>query len=195
MEAEKMIALVRAELAESFELKEALAQDMAPQISEAAALLIDCLQSGSKVLAFGNGGSAADAQHIAAELVVRFEKDRRPLPAMALTTDSSILTAAANDYGYEGVFSRQVDALADSGDVAIAISTSGKSPNVLAAVRSARERGCAVLALTGAERAELAELADVALVVPSRRTARIQEMHVTIIHVLCYLVEMEIAGS
>ncbi len=131
----------------------------------------------------GNGGSAADAQHFAAELVGRFEKERRAFPAIALTTDSSALTATGNDYGFERIFARQVEALATSGDVLIAVSTSGNSPNIIAAVMQARKIGCQTIAMTGATGKKLASVCDAAVLVPSTRTARIQEAHITIIHI------------
>jgi D-sedoheptulose 7-phosphate isomerase len=141
----------------------------------------------------GNGGSAADAQHIAAEFVGRYETERRALPAIALTTDTSALTALANDYGFERVFARQVEALAQPGDCLIAISTSGNSPNVIAAVMTARSLGCRVIGMTGAKGKKLASLSDACLMVPSDRTARIQEAHITIAHIWCELVDEAVA--
>lgn len=151
----------------------------------------DAVQAGNKLLFFGNGGSAADAQHLAAELVVRYRHDRRAIPAIALTTDTSTLTAGANDLGYDRVFSRQVEALARPGDVAIGITTSGRSPNVLAALEAAREMGVRTVAFTGADGGDLARLVDEVLIVPSRVTARIQEMHLTFGHLLCGALELE----
>ena len=145
----------------------------------------DTIAAGRKLLLCGNGGSAADAQHIAAELVGRFVRERAPLPAIALTVDTSILTAVGNDYGFEHVFSRQVAALGAAGDLLVAISTSGKSPNVLAAAREARARGVKIIGMTGQDGGPLAELCDVSLRNPSRNTARIQECHITIGHLLC----------
>jgi len=154
-------------------------------IAAAAELMRDAVLAGKKVLVCGNGGSAADAQHIAAELVGRFVIERRPLPAIALTTDTSALTAIANDYGYEHVFSRQVDALGAEGDVLVAITTSGTSKNVVAAVEVARRRGMKVIGMTGAKGAAFVASCDAGVAVPSNVTARIQECHITIGHLLC----------
>ncbi len=150
---------------------------------------IAALQAGNKLIFFGNGGSAADAQHLAAELVVRFNADRAPLAAMALTTDSSILTAGANDFGYDTVFECQVRALGRKGDVAIGLSTSGNSANVVRALEAARELGLATAAFSGGDGGRLAGLADALLMVPSTSTARIQEMHITLGHMLCDVLE------
>jgi len=158
-------------------------------ISDAAEALIECYGRGAKVIVFGNGGSAADSQHFAAELMVRFEKERRSLAVVALTTDSSILTATANDYSFEDIFSRQIDALGNDSDVAVAISTSGSSKNVLKAVRTATRRGIKVIALTGSGGGELAKAADISISVNEKNTARIQEVHIVIIHMLSKLVE------
>jgi D-sedoheptulose 7-phosphate isomerase len=159
------------------------------QIDEAANVLIVCLKAGGKILVCGNGGSAADAQHLAAEFVGRYENERRALPAIALTTDTSALTALANDYDFERVFARQVEALARPGDCLIAISTSGNSRNVIAAVMTARSIGCMVIGLTGANGKKLAALCDAAIMVPSSRTSRIQEAHIAIAHVWCEMVD------
>ncbi|MFH1664641.1 MAG: SIS domain-containing protein [Candidatus Omnitrophota bacterium] len=158
-------------------------------IVKAAALLAECCRSGGKVIVFGNGGSAADSQHMAAELVVRFEKERKSIPCIALTTDTSVLTAVANDYDYNRVFSRQIEALAGPLDVAVAISTSGNSGNILEAVKAARARKTAVIALTGRDGGLLAGEADIPIVVKAESTARIQEVHVMIIHILCKILE------
>lgn len=158
-------------------------------IEEVAARIISCLEAGNKVLLFGNGGSAADAQHLAAELVVRYRRNRRALPAIALTTDTSILTAGANDFGYEGVFARQIEALARDGDIAIGLSTSGASPNVIAALRAAKDRRCVAIAFTGASGGMCAAAADLAILAPADVTAHVQECHITVGHILCELVE------
>ncbi len=150
------------------------------------------IRSGGKLLLFGNGGSAADAQHIAAELVIRYHSDRPAIAAIALTTDTSALTAGANDLGFESVFSRQLEALGRPGDVAVGISTSGRSPNVLAALRLARARGLSTTGLTGGDGGELRALCDSALIVPSRVTARIQEIHIFLGHVLCKALEQRL---
>jgi D-sedoheptulose 7-phosphate isomerase len=158
-------------------------------IRECAALIDESFARGNKILICGNGGSAADAQHIAAEFVGRYETERAALPAIALTTDTSALTALANDYDFERIFARQVDALAREGDLLIAISTSGNSPNVIAAVMKARQKGCRILGMTGAKGKKLASLCDRAVLVPSERTARIQEAHITIAHIWCEIID------
>lgn len=158
-------------------------------IESCGKLIIETLQNGGKILICGNGGSAADAQHFAAELTGRYETERKALPAIALTTDTSALTAIANDYSFERVFARQVEALASKGDLLIGISTSGNSPNVIAAVMTARSAGCKILGLTGSAGKKLASLSDACYMSPSTRTARIQEAHITIIHILCEMVD------
>ena len=164
-----------------------------PQIEECAKIILDTVKAGGKILICGNGGSAADAQHIAAEFVGRYETERKALPAIALTTDTSALTALANDYNFERVFARQVEALSHPGDCLIAISTSGNSPNVVAAVMEARSRGCKIVGMTGAKGKKLASLCDATLMVPSDRTARIQEGHITVAHIWCELVDEAIS--
>ena len=171
----------------------ALIRDCSTQIDECAAIILDTVRRGGKILICGNGGSAADAQHIAAEFVGRYETERRALPAIALTTDTSALTALANDYDFERIFARQVDALAADGDCLIGISTSGNSPNVIAAVMAARRKGCRIVGMTGANGKKLAALCDAALMVPSERTARIQEAHITVAHVWCELVDESVS--
>ena len=151
--------------------------------------MADAISRGGKVLAFGNGGSAADAQHFAAELVGRYRRERRALPAIALTTDTSTLTSVANDYGFDEVFSRQVEALGKAGDVALAISTSGSSPNVLRAVEAASSLSIATIGLSGRDGGPLADSCEVSLVVSHEETPRIQEVHAVVIHLLCRLVE------
>lgn len=158
-------------------------------IERCASLIVETLEAGKKILLCGNGGSAADAQHIAAEFVGRYETERRAFPAIALTTDTSALTALANDYDFEKIFARQVEALADSGDCLIAISTSGNSPNVIAAVMTARQKGTRIIGMTGANGKKLAALSDACLLVPSERTARIQEVHITAAHIWCEIVD------
>jgi phosphoheptose isomerase len=147
------------------------------------------LASGGKVLAFGNGGSASDAQHLTAELVGRFQKDRAGFSAVALAADTSLLTSLANDYGFEQVFARQIEALGKPGDVAFAISTSGASPNVVAALNTARSRGLRTIALTGRDGGEAGRLAEIHINVPDSCTARVQEVHITLIHAICEIVE------
>ena len=158
-------------------------------ILEAARLLRSCLAGGGKVMLFGNGGSAADAQHWAAELSGRYLRERKGLAAVALTTDTSVLTAVANDFGYDRVFARQVEALARPGDVAVGISTSGHSPNVLLALKEARSAGAGTVAVLGRDGGVIAREADVALVYPASETPRIQEFHAVLGHLLCSLVE------
>lgn len=170
---------------------------LAPKIAAAAARLAEAVSSGGRILACGNGGSAADAQHFAAELVGRFERERPGMAAIALTTDTSALTAIANDYGFDEMFARQIAALGRAGDVLLGISTSGNSPNVLRAVAAAQENGLSVVALTGREGGDIAAAltsADIELRVPSERTARIQEVHALIVHCLCDLIDAEIHG-
>ena len=163
-------------------------------IYTAGVIVTEALEVGNKVLLCGNGGSAADAQHIAAELTGRFKIERQPLPAIALTTDTSALTAIANDYGYDQVFSRQVEALAQTGDVVIGISTSGNSPNVVYALKKAKEIGCKTIGLSGKGGGEMNNVCDLNIIVPSDDTARIQEMHILIGHILCQLVDNEYRG-
>ena len=182
-------ARVQQAMAESAALKTRFAAEQAETVVAAARMLAEVFQKGGKVLIFGNGGSAADAQHLAAEFVNRFEIERPPLAAVALTTDTSILTAVANDYDFLEVFAKQVRALGRAGDAALGISTSGNSPNVVAGLQVARELGLKTLALSGREGGPVAAAAEVALVVPSRRTPRIQEVHITIGHILCDLVD------
>ena len=166
--------------------------DQSGQLLLIADVIAESLHSKRKVLTFGNGGSAADAQHMVAELVGRFTRERRALAAIALTTDTSVLTAIANDYSYEQVFARQLEALAEPGDVAVAISTSGSSPNVLAATRKAKEMGLKTVGLTGQAGGTLAALADHCLCV-GNGTARAQEGHITAIHIICEIVECRIS--
>ncbi len=154
-------------------------------------LISDCLKSGGKLLLFGNGGSAADAQHLAAEFVGRFRAERRALPAIALTTDASILTAVGNDYGFDQIFSRQIQALGEANDVAIGISTSGNSPNVIAGMQEASKQKLKTIGLAGNDGGAVAKAADVRIVISSANTARIQECHITIGHILCELVEKD----
>ncbi|MBI3265351.1 MAG: D-sedoheptulose 7-phosphate isomerase [Acidobacteria bacterium] len=180
--------LVREIFAETVRLHEQVAANV-DAVVQAAGALAEALTQGRKVLAFGNGGSAADAQHFAAELVGRFVRERPALAAIALSTDTSVLTSIGNDYGFDRIFARQIEALGVTGDVALAISTSGSSSNVLAACRLARERGLVVIALTGRDGGELGRLADIHLNVPHASTARVQEVHRTLLHAICELVE------
>ncbi len=161
-----------------------------PVVAQATRLCVDALKSGQKILLCGNGGSAADAQHIAAELVGRFQTERRGLPGIALTTDTSALTAIGNDYGYEQVFARQVEALARPGDVLVAYSTSGHSRNVILAVQRARELGCRVLCMLGRDGGALRELGDVSVIIPAPLTVQIQEMHLMVGHMICHGIDV-----
>jgi D-sedoheptulose 7-phosphate isomerase len=174
---------------ESADLKLRFIRQNAEVLQQAVKLIVEAFKAGNKVLLFGNGGSAADAQHIAAEFVNRFLIERPPLPAIALTTDTSILTSISNDYGYADSFAKQVKALGKEGDVAIGISTSGAAANVIKAVRVAKEMGLKTLGLTGMDGGELSKVVDLAIVVDSQVTPRIQEVHITIGHVLCDMVD------
>lgn len=184
-----MKKIIETELKESISVKKEVLEKLTPQIETAATLLINTLKSGNKILFFGNGGSAADAQHLAAELIGRYRNNRPALPAIALTTDSSILTCLANDFGFETIFARQIEGLAKKGDLAVGLSTSGNSPNVLIGLKKAQELGCSTLALLGCSGGTIAPEVDLALTIPSKITARIQECHITIGHILCRLIE------
>jgi D-sedoheptulose 7-phosphate isomerase len=184
-----MINEIQAQLKDHRAVVELMERDMTPLIAEMGILLCDAFNRGHKLLVMGNGGSAADSQHFVAEIVGRFKMERKALPAVALSTDTSILTAIGNDYGFDCVFSRQVEALAAPGDVVVGISTSGNSPNVLKALNLAKERGCRTIGLLGKDGGSIKPACDLALVVPSSDTPRIQEGHATIIHIVCDLVE------
>ena len=183
---------------ESIAVKAAALKSILPAIEAGGQTMIDCLRSDGKVLSCGNGGSAGDAQHFSAELLNRFEMERPPLAAIALTTDSSTLTSIANDYSYAEVFSKQVAALGRKGDVLLAISTSGNSDNVIKAIAAAHERGMTVVALTGRDGGVMKDLyaeRDIEIRVPSERTARIQEVHLLVIHCLCDMIDHELYGE
>lgn len=180
---------IRDIILESIQVKEELLHTSLGKIVEIADAMIDALKKNGKVILFGNGGSASDSQHIAAELVGRFKKDRTALAGIALTTNTSILTSLANDYGYEIIFAKQIEALGKKNDIAIGISTSGKAKNVILGIKQAKKMGLKTIALTGADGGELAKIADVSLIVPSNITARIQEAHITIGHIICEIVE------
>jgi D-sedoheptulose 7-phosphate isomerase len=179
---------------ESLSVKQAILQsrELIETVAAVGAALAGALRGGRKIFFFGNGGSAADAQHLAAELVGRFERERRALPAIALGTNTSTLTAIGNDYSYEAVFARQLEALSSPGDVAVGISTSGRSPNVISAVRAGRKAGVITVGMTGLRGDELAASADYCVRVPSDKTPRIQEAHILIGHILCEIVEEEL---
>ena len=176
-------------LLESIQVKEELLHTSIGEIKQIADLMIECLKKGGKVILFGNGGSASDCQHIAAELIGRFKKDRTAMAALALTTNSSVLTSLANDYGYEVVFAKQIEALGQKNDIVIGISTSGKAKNVALGIKQAKKNGLKTIALSGGDGGEITKLADVSLIVSSAVTARIQEAHITIGHIVCELVE------
>lgn len=189
---------IRAHFTDSAQLKLAAVDELAPHIARAAVVMTECLLADGKILACGNGGSASDAQHFAAEMVGRFERERPELPAISLATDTSILTAVANDYDFAHVFARQVRALGRTGDVLLAISTSGNSGNVVAAVDAAHERGLRIVALTGKGGGRIGELItadDVHLCVPHTVTARIQEVHLLTIHCLCDAIDSSLLGD
>lgn len=182
------------ELRESAELKIRCTEVLPDAIARAAEMLVDCFRAGGKVMLCGNGGSAADSQHIAAEFMGRFKKERPAIPAIALSTNTSTITALANDYGYGVTFKRQLEGLGKRGDVAIGISTSGNSDNVYEALLSAKKMGLSIITMTGKDGGKIAGLADVALKVPSRDTPRIQESHITAGHIICELIEDELFG-
>ncbi|MCX6772863.1 MAG: D-sedoheptulose 7-phosphate isomerase [Candidatus Micrarchaeota archaeon] len=168
-------------------------KENASQAAAAAQKITDCLKKGGKILICGNGGSAADSQHFAAELSGRYKKDRRALAAVSLTTDTSALTAIGNDYGFERIFARQVEALGKKGDMLVALSTSGNSPNILAAIEAAKKAGMVIIGFSGETGGKMTAACDLCICVPSSNTPRIQEAHITIIHIICEIVENEFA--
>jgi D-sedoheptulose 7-phosphate isomerase len=187
-----MVDKIREQLSDHRRVIDFIEDNLVGEISSAATAIAEALQRGNKILIMGNGGSAADAQHMAAEIVGRFRLERKGLPAIALTTDTSILTSVGNDYGFESVFSRQVEALAAAGDLVIGISTSGNSPNVKKALVQARETGCRTIGLLGKDGGAIKDYVDMALTVSANDTPRIQEGHITIIHIICDLVERKL---
>ena len=188
--------IIRQHLHEGIKVQEALLKDdFVDLVGKVAEAMTSAYRRGHKIILFGNGGSAADAQHLAAEFVGRYRRDRRPLPALALTVNPSSLTAIGNDYNFDLVFARQLEALGASGDVAIGISTSGKSANVIEALRVARREGLITIALTGPQGNPMAEIADFCLCIPSENTPGIQEAHITVGHILCELVERALFGD
>jgi len=192
-----MDRVIRKCLDESVKVKREILDDpsLLDKIKETALLIIEAYGSGKKLVLFGNGGSAADAQHIAAELVNKLKLERSALAALAFTTDTSILTSVANDYDYSRVFARQVEALVQEGDVVIGISTSGSSLNVLKGIEVAKEKGARTIGFTGKGGGKLVQIADLTVEVPSSDTPRIQEAHITILHIICFLVERELFGE
>jgi len=186
------VAAVRAVVAACIAVHERLRDENLQPIADVAAAILAASRNGHKVLVFGNGGSAADAQHLAVDLVGRFQRERRPVAVLALTTDTTLLTAIANDYAFDRVFVRQIEALATPGDLAFGISTSGRSANVVEGLRAARARGLTTIAMTGRDGGPAGALADIHINVPDPSTARIQEAHRTVIHAICELVEREL---
>jgi D-sedoheptulose 7-phosphate isomerase len=186
------VAAVRAVVDACIAVHERLRDENLQPVADAAAAILAASRDGGKVLVFGNGGSAADAQHLATDLVGRFQRERRPVAALALTADSTLLTAVANDYAFDRVFVRQIEALGSQGDLAFGISTSGRSVNVVEGLRAARARGLRTIALTGRDGGPAGALADIHINVPDPSTARVQEAHRTLIHAICELVEREL---
>jgi D-sedoheptulose 7-phosphate isomerase len=186
---------VRAQLEESCRVKHSFSPELVAAVARLAERIAQSLQAGGKVILFGNGGSAADAQHIAAEFVVRLREHRRPMAALALTVNTSVLTAAANDLGFEQVFARQIEALASPGDVLVALSTSGASPNVMLGAEAGRRRGAWIAAMTGESGGALGKRADLLISVPSQDAQRIQEAHITVGHIVCALVEQRMKAG
>ena len=187
-----MQSIIQHEFNEHLKVSKATFESIGNKIEVAARLCIDCLNNGNKILIFGNGGSAADAQHMAAELVGRYKTERKGLSAIALTTDTSAITSIANDYGYLHVFDRQVEALANEGDVVIGISTGGSSANVISALRLANDLGCKTIGFSGRDGGEFNSVCDVNLKAIAEDTPRIQEMHIVIGHTICHLIEQSI---
>jgi len=185
-----MQSIIKFEFEEHLKTSQATFESIGHSLEVAAKLCLDCLKNGNKILLFGNGGSAADAQHIAAELVGRYKTERKGLAAIALTTDTSALTAIGNDFGYDCVFDRQVEALANTGDVAIGISTGGSSANVASALKLAKDLDCKTIGFSGRGGGVMNELCDINIVVPAQDTARIQEMHIVIGHTICHLIDL-----
>lgn len=185
----EILERIKHQLYESSEVKRLIAESLSGKIAEAAMLIVDCIKSGGKVILFGNGGSAADAQHLAGEFVGRFKLERRAFPGLALTTNTSIITAVSNDYGYDAVFVRQIEAFAKAGDVVVGISTSGNSRNVVEGIMKAKEIGAGIIGLTGADGGKMAEMVDILINVPSSDIPRIQEGHIAVGHVICDIVE------
>ncbi len=188
---------IKNQIKKSYETKQAIYEDekLLKKIEEVANLCVNLYRGDKKTILAGNGGSAADAQHIAAELVGRYGFDRPSIPSLALTTDTSNLTAIGNDYGYDYVFSRQLEGMGQSGDIFIGISTSGNSINIINAFESAKKKGITTIALVGRDGGKMAQMADIALIVPSDSTPRIQESHILIGHILCDIIEKEIFGN
>ena len=190
-----MQSIIKYEFNEHLKVSKKTMESVGKSIEIAAELCIDCLKKGNKILLFGNGGSAADAQHIAAEIVGRYKTERKGLSAIALTTDTSILTSISNDYGYSYMFKRQVEALANDGDVLIGISTGGTSANVVSALKIAKKLGCQSIGFSGRDGGEFNSVCDVNLKAIAEDTPRIQEMHILFGHIICHLIELEFSSS
>jgi len=192
-----MFETVKSQVEASIQVKQAVLQDteLLKLVEKVSSVIIDAYKNGKKTLLAGNGGSAADAQHIVGELVARFYFDRPGLPSIALTTDSSVMTAIGNDYGYERLFARQVQALGNEGDVFIGISTSGNSPNIIKALEACKEKSIITIGLTGMNGGKMAQMCDFCIKVPSNETPRIQEVHILVGHIICCIVEEELFGN
>lgn len=190
-----MKRIIENNLSESIELLKGILDNQMAEIEKIADVFIACLKNGRKIILFGNGGSAADAQHLAAELVGRFEKNRKALAALSLSTNISNITALANDFGFETVFSRQIEALGIRGDVALGISTSGESKNVIEGILKAKKMGLTTVGFTGCSGGQLSKICDLSFIVNSKRTCRIQEMHITAGHIICSLAEDALSGE
>jgi D-sedoheptulose 7-phosphate isomerase len=190
-----MADIIKDIIKESIKVKEAVLAKLSKEIKTAAGMISASLKKGGKVILFGNGGSAADAQHIAAEFVGRFKLERQGLASVAITTNTSVITSIANDYGYEEIFSRQMEAIGSGNDIAIGISTSGNARNVIAGLLEAKKMGLKTIALTGSGGGEMAAISDLALIVPSDNTARVQEAHIVIGHIICELAEQNLFGK
>ncbi len=186
---------IKKELKESIDVKQDLLAGGIATIKEMARVMVGCLKAGNTVYLMGNGGSVADAQHIAGEMIGRFKRERKALPVLALTTNSSAITAIANDYGFDSCFEKQVEAFVKGGDVGDRVFSSGNSQGTLRAIRLAKERGVVTMGLTGQDGGSLKDLVDICLQVPSRNTARIQECHITVVHILCSIGEKELFGD
>ena len=195
MAVDELTCIASMALNESARVKRVIADTLSADIALLAERIIDTYRGGGRSIVFGNGGSAADAMHLSAELLGRYDRNRRPLPALALTADPATLTCIANDFGFENVFERQIEAHATRNDIAIGITTSGRSRNIIAGLRAAKTKGCYTVALTGRDGGEVLNYADLSIVVPSESTARIQEAHATIIHILSEMIDQWLTSS
>ena len=191
----EILSKIKQQLHESSEINRLIAETLSERIAEVAVMMADCIKSGGKVIFFGNGGSASDAQHLAGELVGRFRMERNAFPALSLTTNTSIITAVANDYGYDMIFARQVEAFGREIDLVVGISTSGNSPNVVAGIKKAKQIGAKTIGMTGKDGGKIGEIAEIVLTVPSSDTPRIQEAHIVMGHIICDIVEKLLAST